>query len=421
MMSDKMFDEIMEKVQSGIEDVKDLKLTLTVGYTGKIMDNKRVDPLKPEFIELKKEIVKNLDKLVDEAIENLKAHFFTVFLAKTREEAIEYILKEVEGEKMVVKSKTNTGKEIGLSKTLEAKGIEVIETDIGDRIIQISKELPGIPIGPAAHLDPTFIAEVFSKYYNVSIKPEAAEIVKVGREKLRKQILDANVGLTGANVVVAEEGSIGLMENEGNISLITRLPQKHIAIAGIDKVVPTWKDSITVLRVMEAAFNLRGAYCSFIKGPSGTADIRGLEVLGMHGAQEVHLILVDDYRSKAKERGFEELLYCINCGRCWMACPIIQQAGVEMFFTDVATGPIGLVKAAMIKGINAAVAAGLYLCSGCNRCKELCPANIDIPGMIEKLREEAIKTGLILPEHQKLLESIQNYNNPFGKEIKKGI
>ena len=104
-----------------------------------------------------------------------------------------------------------------------------------------------------------------------------------------------------------------------------------------------------------------------------------------------------------------------------MACPIIRNAGVEMFLSEVATGPIGLVKAAMIKGINVAVAAGLYLCSGCNRCKELCPANIDIPGMIEMLREEAIKKGLILPEHQKMLESIQKYDNPFQKEIKKGL
>ena len=420
-MSEDIFKQIMTKVEHGIESVQDLKLVLNIGYTGKIMKNERLDPLKPEFIELKKDVVKNLDKLVEQAIKRLKEQFFTVFLAKTREEAIEYILKEVEGETLVVKSKTNTGKEIGLTKAIEAKGIELIETDIGDRIIQISKEMPGIPIGPAAHLSPEFIAEVFSKHFNTEVKPDATEIVKLGRKKLRKQILAANVGLTGANAVIAEEGSIGLVENEGNISLITRLPPKHIAIAGIDKIVPTWKDAITQIRVMEACFNLRGAYCSFIKGPSGTADIRGLEVLGMHGAQEVHMVLVDDYRTKAKESGFEELLYCINCGRCWMACPIIRNAGVEMFLSEVATGPIGIVKAAMIKGINAAVAVGLYLCSGCNRCKELCPANIDIPRMIEKLREEAIQKGLILPEHQKMLESIQKYDNPFQKVIKKGL
>jgi L-lactate dehydrogenase complex protein LldG len=172
---------------------------------------------------------------------------------------------------------------------------------------------------------------------------------------------------------------------------------------------------------MEATFDLRGAYCSFIKGPSGTSDIHGVEVIPMHGAQEVHVVLVDDYRSKALERGFEELLYCINCGRCFIACPVIQQAGIEIFHSEVSTGPIGLVKAAMIKGIDAALAAGLYLCSGCNRCKELCPANIDIPRMIEKLKEEAVKNGAILPEHQKILESIQNYDNPFGKTTKKGL
>ncbi|HUX99196.1 MAG TPA: LUD domain-containing protein [Candidatus Deferrimicrobium sp.] len=420
-MAEKIFEEVLDKVQRGINGIKDLQVTFSVGYSGKIMKNQRLNPLKPEFIELKKEIVKNLDKLVDQTIKNLSDKFWKVYLAKTREDAINYILKEVEGEKMIVKSKTNTGKEIELSEKIEAKGIEIVETDIGDRIIQISKQKPSLPIGPAVHLDPAYIAEVFSKYYNVPVKPDPREIVKVGREKLREQILAANVGITGANVVVMEEGSIGLVENEGNISLITRLPRKHIAIAGIDKIVPSWKDAITVLRVMEATFDLRGAYCSFIKGPSGTADIRGLEILGMHGAQETHLVLVDDYRTKALNEGFEELLYCINCGRCLIACPIIHHAGIEIFLSEVSTGPIGLVKAALIKGINTAVAIGLYLCTGCNRCKELCPADIDIPKMIEVLREKAIKNGLILPEHQKMLESIQKYNNPFQKPIKKGL
>ncbi len=420
-MAEEIFKQVMEKLERGIDTIGGLKVALSIAYSGRLMKNERLNPLKPEFIELKKEIVKNLNSLVDQAVENLKARFCQVFVAKTREEALNYILKEVEGEKLVVKSKTNTGKEIGLVERLEAQGIEIVETDIGDRIIQISKEMPSLPIGPAVHLEPAFIADVFSKYYNVPVKPDPREIVRVGREKLREQILAANVGITGANVVVAEEGSIGLVENEGNISLITRLPRKHIAIAGIDKVVPTWKDAITVLRVMEATFDLRGAYCSFIKGPSGTSDIHGIEVLGMHGAQEVHVVLVDDYRSKALEKGFDELLYCINCGRCFVACPVIQQAGIEMFHSEVSTGPIGLVKAALIKGIDAAVAAGLYLCSGCNRCKELCPANIDIPKMIEILREDAIKQGLILPEHQKLLESIQKYDNPFHKTVKKGL
>jgi len=420
-MAREIFDQVMEKLQRGIETIGGLRLALSVGYTGRVMKSERLKPLQPEFIELKKEIVRNLDKLVDEAVKNLKARFCQVCLAKTREEAINYILKEVEGEPLIVKSKTNTGKEIGLMEHLEAQGIEVVETDIGDRIIQISKQLPSLPIGPAVHLEPSYIAQVFSEYYGIPVAADPRDIVRIGRERLREQILNANVGVTGANVVVADEGSIGLVENEGNISLITRLPRKHIAVAGIDKVVPTWKDAITVLRVMEATFDLRGAYCSFIKGPSGTSDIHGIEILGMHGSQEVHVVLVDDYRSKALERGFEELLYCINCGRCFIACPIIQQAGIEIFHSEVSTGPIGLVKAAMIKGIDMALAAGLYLCSGCNRCKELCPANIDIPRMIEALREEAVKNGYILPEHQKILESIQNYDNPFGKAIKKGL
>jgi L-lactate dehydrogenase complex protein LldF len=420
-MAEEIFNQVIEKLQRGIDTIGGLRTVLSIAYTSRVMKNERLKPLQPEFIELKKEIVKNLDKLVDQAVKNLKARFCQVFLAKTREEALNYILKQVEGEPLVVKSKTNTGREIGLVEQLEAKGIEVVETDIGDRIIQISKQLSSLPIGPAVHLEPSYIAEVFSKYYGVPVQPDPREIVKVGRVKLREQILKANVGITGANVVVAEEGSIGLVENEGNISLITRLPRKHIAIAGIDKVVPTWKDAITVLRVMEATFDLRGAYCSFIKGPSGTSDIHGVEVLGMHGAQEVHVVLVDDYRSKARERGFDELLYCINCGRCFIACPVIQQAGIEIFHSEVSTGPIGLVKAALIKGIDAALAAGLYLCSGCNRCKELCPANIDIPRMIESLREEAVKKGAILPEHQKILESIKAYDNPFGKTTKKGL
>ncbi|MHA1893190.1 MAG: LUD domain-containing protein [Candidatus Helarchaeota archaeon] len=414
-------EESRKMIEKGLEEMTSNLFTLfDIAYEKKIIQNKRVPKLRKRYNEIKEKGIKNMEKYVEMAKRQLESHGAKVFIAKTKEEALNYIYNEVKDEKYIVKSKCNTAKEIELTKYLNEKGIDVIETDIGDRVIQITNATPSLPVGPAAHLQSDYISQSFSEYYGVDVEASPQGIVKVGRDKLRNQILKANVGLSGGNVIVAETGRIGLIENEGNISLITRIPSKHIALVGVDKVVETLEEAATVLKMAEASIDLNGGYISFINGPSSTSDIQGINVLGMLGAQEMHVVLLYGYRTIAKEReGFESLLKCINCGACYIACPLLHYVGVEVYKSEVATSPIGVIKTALIEGIEEAVRIGLFLCTSCGRCKEACPGNIDIPGMIKLLRSDAIQKGLVMPEHQEMVKSIRENDNPFGKKQNK--
>jgi len=420
-----IFDLVMNKIEKGLNSPTDFKTIFNIGYTNKIVNNKRVEPLKKEFTRIKRYFVDHFNELTKIAIENLEKRDCNVILAKTQQEALDYILKEVENEDLIVKSKTETGKEIGLVEFLEKNGFKgkIVETDLGDRIIQLLNERPSIPMGPAVHLSPKEISDRLSQIYNIEVDPTPQTLVNLGREKLRKDILRANVCITGANVIVAEDGMIGLIENEGNISLITRLAAKHICLTGIDKIVPTWYDAVTILKMAEASLDLMGAYISFIKGPSRTADIGGVEVIQMQGAKEVHVVLLDDYRSKILGTEFEQALQCINCGRCFLACPLIKSMGLDILSSKYSRGPIGLIKTYLLaeNGLEESIKMGLFVCTLCKRCQINCPSEINIPEMILKLREMAIQKGLIMNTYKNTLASIKKFDNPFSKKMMKQL
>ncbi|NVM04125.1 MAG: lactate utilization protein [Candidatus Helarchaeota archaeon] len=412
-----IYEDLMNIIDKEIEESSRITTLLQLGASSIIERIKKLKPQFEEFKKIKRYSIEHLDELVKQATEMLEAVDCNVYYAKTAEDALTYILDVVGEEKMVVKSKSNTAKEIGLPDKFEEKGIEIIETDLGDRIVQLMKARPSHPMGPGVHLMPVDIAAAFSKQYNKDVEPTAEAIIEIARIGIREKILKANVGITGANVIVAEEGMIGLIENEGNISLITRLPEKHICIAGIDKIVPTWKDAVEVCKVAENTISLRGAYISFIRGPSRTGDIQGREVLGMHGAKEVHVVLVDQYRTEALKESFKELLYCINCGACFLSCLICNYIGLGTFGSKIARGPIGIVKTAFIKGIEEAVKAGLYVCAQCKQCTETCPSGINIYDLNQKVREKAVQQGFIMPEHEEIIKNIKEKDNPFGKKL----
>jgi iron-sulfur cluster protein len=419
-----IYKDVMKKIEKGLEESSSFQTVFNIGYNTKITMNKRVEPLKEDFIRVKRYFIEHYDDLIKQAIESLEARDCKVFLARTKQEALDYISKEVEGVEMIVKSKSETGKEIGLSKHLQEKlGIRIVETDLGDRIIQLLDERPSIPMGPAVHLSPQEIADKFAELYDIEVEPSAQAIVNVGREQLRKDILDAKVAITGANVIVADHGMIGLMENEGNISLITRLAEKHICLAGVDKIVPTWHDAVSVLEMAEASLDLMGAYTSFIKGPSRTGDVGGVEVLQMQGAKEVHVVLLEDYRSKVLGTEFEEVLMCINCGRCYLSCPLVKSLGLDILTSKYSRGPIGLIKTFFLAedGLEESIKMGLFVSTLCKRCQDNCPAEISIPDMIINLREMAIDKGLVMDSSKNILNSILEYDNPFAKKIEKKL
>ncbi len=378
----------------------------------------KLKKLSEKYRQIKEYSIKNLDELVKIAKENLEKNNCQVFLAKTAEDAKKYVLKETEGVDLITKSKSTTAKECGIIKALEEKGITVIETDLGDRIIQLSGEEPSLPVGPGVHIPLTKVAEVFTKEVGYEVKPDFEPIRQAARANMREKMLQGKICLTGANAIGAEDGIIGLIENEGNISLITRLADKHIAVAGIDKIVPDWESATTIIKSMEQYLEITGTYTSFIKGPSRTADLQGINVLGMHGAQEVHVVLVDDWRTRAKNAGFEELLYCTNCSACFFACTAVLAGGLA-YGSEAVKGGIGIVRSAFSEGIEAAVRNGLFMCVGCKACIELCPGRIDVAGMLERLRAIAVEQGYGVPPHLKIAENMEKYENPFGEPREK--
>jgi L-lactate dehydrogenase complex protein LldG len=327
------------------------------------------------------------EELLRKSIKKVEENGIKVFLAKDRDDAVRLVLKEIGNEKIIVKSKSNVTKEINLTDELESRDIEVIETDIGDRILQVLKEKPSHPTGPVAHLSAKKIAEGLSKVYGSKIGEEPEDIVRFMRKEIRDYIERSRVGITGANAITAEEGSIVLVHNEGNIAEAIR-KEKHIIISAIDKVYPTIEDAINMIKVI--TYNATGAtvpsFMEIISGVSKTADVEKKFFKGVHSPRDVVLILLDNKRTEIIEKGFRELLFCIDCGNCLLHCPMYNTVG-NYFAEEKDLGGKGLARRSLSKGESD---KKLEFCLTCGRCKKNCPLSIDIPSIIRDIRSESI-------------------------------
>jgi L-lactate dehydrogenase complex protein LldG len=326
------------------------------------------------------------EELLREGVKRLEENGIRVFRARNGDEAIEVILNELGSEKLVVKSKSNVTKEIKLTEELESRGVEVIETDIGDRIMQVLREKPSHPTGPIAHLSAKKISEGLSKIYGVEIGSDPRDIVRFVRNEMRDYIDKARVGVTGANAITVEEGSIVLVHNEGNISEVIR-KEKHIVVTAIDKVYPSVEDAINMLKVItyNATGSLIPSFIEIISGVSKTADVEKKFFRGVHSPGEVILVLLDNKRTEIIEKGFRELLFCIDCGSCLLHCPIYNAVG-NYFAEEKYLGGKGLAYQSLKEGeIN----KKLEFCLTCGKCKENCPLSIDIPAVIRGIRSES--------------------------------
>jgi len=381
----------------------------------KALEGMDEEALKKDLRRIKEYSIKNLSALKAKAIDNLKKQGVKVFEAKDSKEAKEILLKLIPEGETIVKSKSNVINEIGIE-DLEKRN-EIIETDCGDFLVQISEESSVHPVTPALHLTVDRIVRVIEKKFGVKLEEKPEEIVKWVRGYLREKILKAKIGLSGANIISAD-GGIFIVENEGNISLVSRLPEKHIIVASIDKIVSTIQDAITICKAL--AIYGTGAslptYINVISSPSKTADIQKQIVYGAHGPKEVYLILLDNGRSKIIEEGLEEILYCINCGACLYFCPVYRQIfdnyGYKYF------GGRGVSLISFIFGIEKAFERGLFYCTTCSACKEQCPLSIDIPSLIRKVREIAVKKNLTTKTNFEMIENLESVGNPFGETIK---
>jgi len=315
---------------------------------------------------------------------------------------------------VVAKSKSNTLGEISASKFLQSKGIDVVETDLGDRILQLKgkNNKPTHPTGPASHLNVEKISEIVSNGLGVDVAPNPKAIMEVVRKDVLAKLSDANIGLSGANAVASEDGSLVFIHNEGNISLIS-LMKTHIIVVGIEKLVRTIEDAISIakLETIYATGSKVTSYINIVSGPSKTADIEKKLLKNMYGAERVFVIILDNGRSQAIQ-SIGECLYCIGCGSCIVTCPVYNVIGNDFGFNNYLGGR-GVAMSKFIQDTKTSISSGLYKCTLCGLCRVNCPVSISISDIIENLRFETHKSGLYPPKHEKFKDNIKNKGSPY--------
>ena len=378
-----------------------------------------LEKIKEEVKRIRSESVGNWD-LLQEAIFRMEKNQFKVIQAKDSKEACEIVLKEIGEEKLVVKSKSNISKEIGLTSFLIRHGIEVIETDIGDRIIQMTGQRASHYTGPACHLSRYDIAQVLSKYLKKDIPPIPEDEMEAVRQDIESYLKKARVGITGANAITAKEGAVLILHNEGNVTRV-RMREKHIITASIDKVYPRLEDAIPMLRLETylATGALFPAFIDIVGGRSKSSDIEKLLFYGIYEPESVVLILLDNGRRRILEdkKDFSDLLSCIGCGNCLLDCPTYNAIGPS-FGTDGMLGGRGVALASLQRGIREGIEDGLFLCTACGLCGEVCPVGIDAGKRLKDLRRSSLEDPEICPqlnEITQLQKTIDQYGTPYGE------
>lgn len=343
---------------------------------------------------IKEKSILEIENLLQLARNNLEENKAKTYFASTAEEALKIVGKICgANNKTIVKAKSMTSEEIELREFLENSGHEVYETDLGEFIIQKLGTRPMHILSPAIHVTKEEVADLFSKLINKKLpKNDINVLVKTARALLREKFFKADIGISGANVVAAETGTLFLIENEGNIRLSTGTPDIHIAIIGIEKIVPTLVDAYKVAEITWRYANyVVPSYVSLISGPSKTGDIEKVITYGAHGPSELHVVFLDNGRSKlSKDPVLKEALYCLRCGGCLYECPVFGITAGH--FGDKYFAGIGAVWAVMVSNKIEKGAAMAYTCLTCGRCKERCPVKIDIPQMILEIRKRLVET-----------------------------
>lgn len=353
---------------------------------------------------IKDETLIHLDKYLDEFVDRAEAAGAQIHWACDAAEANSIVCRiaKERNARLIVKSKSMVTEEIHLNDALEAEDIETLETDLGEYIIQLAGETPSHIIVPAIHKTKGQISALFSAKLGIKPTGDVAELTSTAREVLREKFAAADIGVSGVNFGVAETGTILILENEGNIRLTTSLPKIHIALMGIEKLVPRFGDLEVFLKLLPRSGTGQDltTYQSLITGIKRHEEDEGPE--------ELHIVLLDNGRSRMLARPVtRQSLACIRCGACLNACPVYQQIGGHAY-GSVYPGPIGAVITPQLFGFrkNAQLP---YASSLCGACRDVCPVKIDIPALLLHLRaeitqgskDEAVNVG---PEKRRRLE-----------------
>jgi L-lactate dehydrogenase complex protein LldF len=326
--------------------------------------------------------------LVERFAASVRKNGGQVYMAKTGEDAVRYVteLAKRTGTELIVKSKSLTTEEIEFNHHLAAAGVRCVETDLGELIVQLNHEKPVHLVAPAAHLSTADIAEIFSRELNKKIPADPEAILKEVRPYLRPLFLTAQMGVTGANIGVAETGTIVVETNEGNARLVASLPKVHVVIMGMEKIIESWDD---VGQLLEA-------HAVSATGQSQTVYVsiftQHVPLAGSSEGREFHVVILDNGRSKMHDDpSFNDALNCIRCGACMNICPTYGIVGGHVF-GYLYPGPIGIPWTAGVHGLDNATFA--HLCISCGLCRDICPVDIDMPLMIAKVKsQEVAKNG----------------------------
>jgi iron-sulfur cluster protein len=343
------------------------------------------EALRTEIAAVKGGAASHLNELAEEFKQNAEARGAKVFRASNPGQVNDYILKlaKANGVELIVKSKSMASEEIHLNKHLEAQGIQVSETDLGEWIIQLASQRPSHIVMPAIHLTREEVAEIFSKEVNERLSADIPRLVKIARRELRERFLKAGMGISGANIAVAETGTLVIVTNEGNARLATTLPKIHVAIVGVEKLVPAFTDVVPILKALprSATGQLLTSYVTMITGPAPNTD---------GSLKDLHIILMDSHRTEmARDGKFQQALQCIRCGSCLNVCPVYRLTGGHVF-GKVYMGGIGTILTAWFDALKESEDMQ-SLCIQCGNCKEVCPGKIDIPDLILELRRRLVK------------------------------
>jgi L-lactate dehydrogenase complex protein LldF len=340
------------------------------------------EALRDQARAIKEATLQRLDHYLELLIQNVERRGGHVHYATTAAEARAIVLDIAgrAGARTAVKSKSMATEEIQLNDALAAAGVTPIETDLGEYIIQLAHERPSHIIAPAIHKTKGQVAELFARELKRATEPDPEVLTRIARAELREKFLESDLGITGANFGVADTGTVVLVTNEGNGRMVTSLPRVHVAVMGVEKVIPSMTDLVVFLAILakSATGQKLSVYTSLVDGPR-----RGGEP---EGPEEFHLVLLDNGRIRQLTGPLREALYCLRCGACLNVCPVYRQIGGHAY-GHTYPGPIGILLTAMLDGPRS-VKDLAHASSLCGACAEACPVRIDIPRMLIELRRE---------------------------------
>ena len=343
----------------------------------------RWEELREQGREIKRHTLDNLDYYLELLRERVIANGGHVHFAKDADEARAIVghIAQTRGLKLAIKSKSMVSEEMGLNPFLEDMGVEPVETDLGEYIIQLANETPFHIIAPAMHKSKEEVSELFGKKIGRPNLKDIESMAGAAREVLREKLVSADMGITGANFLVAETGTVTLITNEGNGRFCTSVPRVLVSITGMEKIVPSMEDLPVFIRLLpRAATGQRiSSYVTHVYGPKRSDD--------EDGPEEFHLVIVDNGRSRLlADPDLREALYCIRCGACLNACPVYRKVGGHSYGW-VYPGPIGAVVSPVLVGLERSKDLP-NASSLCGACRDVCPLKINIPRMLLKLRSQ---------------------------------